>query len=221
MASVYIRDGRGSEQTMRTSVVGTDNVAHSVREWQAASPRILHRYLSNPAETGGTDASINAVGNYSITPADFRLEPGPTEVFQVAALLVHIRDADCSNSGSYGGISALTNGINIVVTDNANGPLYSLTLPTADPGDGGPWASLGPIKTNADWGHYGGIDAMTSVFASGDEWINVIMRFDLSGTYLRVDGASDYSFQVELNDDFTGLTRHTFLAYGLIETTTD
>ena len=59
---------------------------------------------------GDGSGSIEGNTNSSVTPLTLKIAPGLTETFRIARMIVYIEDTSI-DSGGYGGIGALTNGV--------------------------------------------------------------------------------------------------------------
>lgn len=200
--ALTVRDGNGVLQTMQTTLVNGEHVTHNLREWQGPRPTTLYRYLDLNGDGTG---SKQATGNYSGAADEFYIQPGVSAIYRIYAMMVHIRDTSVNDSGNYGAITGpLTNGITMAVADGG-GTLIDLTDNV-------------PIKTNSDWARIAGIDIVQGVYTAGDEYLSVMIRFDLADAPLRLDGSASERFAVTLNDDFSGLTDHRFHVYGYDET---
>jgi hypothetical protein len=146
------------------------------------------------------------IADYSSNPTLFMVTAQPGEHLSVARLLWSLRDGTIQNADVYGGLgAALTNGIEVYVTDDNGDILYYLT-----PAE--------PIKTNAGWNavcydvdyHYG--------FASGDDFIHARWTFTKFGQPLILNPG--WSLCVLAQDNFTGTSRQVFVLEGFVITPT-
>ena len=153
----------------------------------------FYRYLTSD---GRYDGGKQATGDH--TPARFYVG-SPGRVITINRLIVHISDAANPSSDEYGNLgAALTNGIAVNVKDVSGTVVLDLT-------------DALPIKTNADWGRVC-YDVQLTSFGAGNDFIQVRWTFAKSGRPLTLPPG--YTFGVDLNDDFTGLDGHTFMAQG-------
>lgn len=144
----------------------------------------------------------NARGNYA-TPTKFSIVPGAGQWFRIERLLVHIEDTNGMQAQEYGNLgSALTNGI--IVQTARDG------VQTLDYTDGL------PVKTNADWGRVC-YDVDLKTWGAGNEVMQVRWTFAKSGTPIRLAGSEGDSFDIILEDDFSGLINHNFMVQGYVE----
>lgn len=156
---------------------------------------LLSRFLDTNGDGSGTKI---ATGDYSGGATDFYIQPAASETFEIARLIVHIKDQNNFSADSYGKDITLTNGISIVTEGNQGQDLC----------DGI------PIMTNADWGRLS-YDIEDITFGSGSDFVNVRWTFSKFGQPLILKGAENDKLIVRLNDSFTGLLDHTFMVQGL------
>lgn len=209
--ALSVRDADGNKITMATTVIDGEHVTHNLREWQGPRPITLYRYLDTVGNGTGVKA---ATGDY--TPAgslgsgddgftEFMIKPANNEIFRIYALMAHVRATNCNSSLQYGNLTALSNGVEIAVKTSTTGAtILDLT-------DGV------PIRANADWARFAGIDIVQGVYSTGDEYLSILTRFDLADAPLRLQGTANEYLTVRLGDDFSGLTDHRFFAYGYNE----
>ena len=158
----------------------------------------IFQYLDTVGNGTGTR---EATGNYSGAEEEFFIAPPSGEVFWVSRLVVLVRDTSGMQAEEYANLgAALTNGIEVQVRTGASTVELDLS--------GGI-----PVKTNAGWG---GLcyEASLKTWGAGDEFLLVRWTFSASGTAIRLDGTAGERLAVVLNDDFTGLLSHTFMAQG-------
>lgn len=156
-----------------------------------SDPIPLSQFLTDVGDGTGND---NANGDYT-TPDIFFIQPASDEIMLVEELVIHVEDGGALAEGSYGGLSALTNGINITVTNE--GSISRSLLP-------------GVIKTNGELLHIGKDTAIHSFTAS----IDAIIATLCFKKPVLLDGSQNHKIEVLLSDDFTGLDDHHFIAYG-------
>lgn len=157
---------------------------------------LIARYLDTNGDGSGTE---NMVGNHAAT--DIYIEPAAEQVFYVARLIISIEDAAGFKAGLYGSLATLPNGILIREEDDA-GVVTDFTDGVA-------------IKTNGQWGQICYDTQLLSWSASPTEELLVVRyTFDRSGRGVYLDAAEGGKLVVKLNDNFTGLISHRFLAQG-------
>ncbi len=110
----------------------------------------------NPMLKDGSSTAMNVNG--SITPVDFKA----TAPYRVMLTSMHFELRDVgTDPGLFGGIAALTNGIQVSIHDESDTLLMDLTVDET-------------IKTNGDWGSLGGTTSTESVIdaagAKPDMW---------------------------------------------------
>ena len=161
---------------------------------------LIYRYLD---ATGDGTGAKDFLTDYSSSAVVARIAPAAGEVFMINRMLITIVDT-LMTAGKYGGLTALTNGLTVGVS-NAGGLLLDIT-------DGI------PIKTNAGWAtlcfdvhvkRWGGTpdnDVLTARFT-----------FRKAGKALGLNGDSGDYLWVRINDNMTGLIAHHFMAQGVIQ----
>lgn len=158
-----------------------------------ANTRVDH-FLTTTGLTGGSSLA-NVDGT---TPVKFYRTA--IRDMWVANFLVSIEDsAATATATTYGGLSALSNGLLVQVLEPDLSTVYLDLL------DGR------PIKSNAGWGsrcH----DLAIRDFGSGDDLIQVRWSFEDDSTAVYVP--QGYHFCVTVQDDLTGLTDHSFVIQG-------
>lgn len=156
----------------------------------------LFRHLDTNGDGTGTK---NAVGDYSSTPTDFKIQPAANQMFILHRMLVFIKDTTGIDADAYGNGIVLTNGINIKYS-HAAGVVVDMV-------DGI------PITVNGDWGRLC-YDVELKAWGAGNEILVVRWTFDKAGEPLVLNGADGDRFVVSLNDDFSGLLAHYFMVQG-------
>lgn len=159
----------------------------------------VYRFLD---QNGNGTGAKNGNQNHAGAIQSYRIQPEPGEIIRLERMLVSIGDTAGFSAAKYADIAALTNGI--VVQTSRNG------IQTLDLTDGE------PIKTNADWSARC-YDADLKTWGVGDELLPVRWTFIKSGAPLRLVGNELDSFDILLNDDFSGLTKHQFFVNGYYE----
>ena len=148
-------------------------------------------FINQPLENGGS-SEINVDG--SVTPVSFIAEPNTNKNLIVYRLLLVMEDASMSWT-KFGGLTALTNGVDIKVTEDGT----ERDIVTD------------PIKTNRDfvWNAYDvEIDnATTSV-------LRMRWTFQRAGTVLTLKDAQSDNIKIVVNDDLTGISYFKATAQG-------
>jgi hypothetical protein len=170
-------------------------------------PKPLVRYLDTVGNGSGVK---NAIGDYSLTPEIFFIQPSSTEIFKITRMLVLIRGKATSFlTDRYGSVPELTNGVTIR-TQNDSGTIVDLT-------DGI------PVDTNGSWGTLAYDSEIYDSAAGADTFLRVRWTFEKMGYPLRLDGSNNERLEVTLNDDFTNasgsnaLEEHFFMVQGYYE----
>lgn len=154
----------------------------------------IFRFLDTVGDGSGAN---NANGDYSLAADEFFFQP--TRMANVHRLIFHISDTTGIQAQDYGNITGgLTNGYNILVTDEDNNTIVSLTNGI-------------PIKTNGDIGRYC-YDVDLKSWGSGNEFIQARWSFDKAGSPIYL--AANHKLSITLNDDCSGLLEHYFMIQG-------
>lgn len=149
---------------------------------------IIHKFLIDTANSDSINGAVNASGGvrtYRYTS---------THVSHIYRLTIFVEDAT-NLAATYGGVTALSNGVAIKVFNSDDTELVDIT-------DGV------TIKTNRDFESHG-LEAKYSNHGSGNESVRAIKEFDSP----LVLNPGDY-IAVTINDDLTGLVTHSFSVEG-------
>lgn len=154
--------------------------------------------LTRGLSEDGLNTNYNAIGDYSVTPVEFFVQPPVNFDYFISEIILEVADNAQLAQNRYGGIPALPIGIEFFV--ERNGERNTLTEPNF-------------IKTNGELlSRSNGFDIVQ--FDGGIDAI--IYRLDLSlianPTWL--NGDTNDKFGVTLNDDFTALPFHQFSVLG-------
>jgi len=161
--------------------------------------RPYFQFLSTDGTPSGT---TNAIGNYADTDTPFFVTPQTVyQRYVLNRVMIYIEDDAVSiNLSTYGGATALTDGIvpRVVYRD---GSIYDLSC------------SLFP-KSNSDWARIC-YDVNISTFPAGNNYVNARWTWGRSGHPLVLN----YGDRVEfvMRDDLSDLLIHSFLVHGYIE----
>jgi hypothetical protein len=159
-------------------------------EWQTYS-----RFLDTVGDGSGFK---NAIGDYSAAIQRFLFQPATAgRPINVNTLQVQVADTAIL-SDSYGDGIVLANGIRVYV--QTRGRLIELTDDV-------------PIITNQDWGRFTQ-EAVRNDVGAGDGYLRVRWMFGVVGRPIELFQESADFLAVDLNDDFSGLSKHYFLAQG-------
>lgn len=159
----------------------------------------LLRFLdTNGDGTGTTDA----IGNYSVTPATFFVQPPAGYKFILTELQIHLSDGGTFGSTVYGSLgAALTNGFSLLGKRNG---VTILDL-----------MSGVPVKNNDQLTHLTSRVNLISWAAVNNSLNITFSALDFDTPFILSAAAVD-TLEVTLNDDFTGLVDHTFIVRGSI-----
>jgi hypothetical protein len=162
--------------------------------------------IEAPAEAVGysvfltNGATKNIIANYSSAATDFSLAPAADEMIFVSIICVHIVD-DNVGVGKFGGLGALTTGINFKIKAGA--------ATVMDIFDGE------PVKTNEDFDMHCATfnQALSGVGIKGFIGAKINVR-EIFNRPIRLDGALSMSLVYTVEDDFTGIDKHFVKAIG-------
>ena len=157
-------------------------------------PSALHfDYLSNGSTT-------NAIGNYAAGVERFKITcKQGSQKLHISRLIVYIEDVGNFQSGKYGTDLVLSEGVHVMVHDAADAMLADLTAAQS-------------IITNAQWGALC-YDVTVDKFGTGNN-NSLLARWTFSNAGAPVTLSAGEYLAVDLNDDFSGLVKHTFMAQG-------
>jgi len=167
-----------------------------------ATPKIaiednLYRYLDTNGDGTGTK---QAIGDYSVTPTDFYIQPASGEIYIIHRLIAIIRDTSGAAARDYGNITdGLTNGI--LVRTYRDGVMENDLTDNL------------PIRSNGEWARVC-FDVELKTWSTGDEILTVRWTFNNSGNPITLNGGKKEKLVLTLNDDLTGLIQHTFQIQG-------
>ena len=157
------------------------------------SEYLHYDYLSN-------GSTINAVGNYSGAEEHFKITcKEGSQKLHIYRLIIYLEDVGAFKSDRYGVDLVLTNGIH-VRTHNGGDTVHA-DLTAAD-----------PIMTNAQWGALC-YDVSLDTFGTGNNG-SLTVRWTLANAGAPVTLSAGEYLAVDLEDDYTGLVKHTFMAQG-------
>lgn len=155
------------------------------------------RYLDTVGDGTGT---MNAIGDYSVTPTGFFFQP-PLAV-NVHKAVIMIESAAGMWAERYGNImGGLTNGYSFSRKDAADVMQLELNNGIA-------------IKTNAEIGRTG-FDVDVKTWGAGDEVLLATCDFKGAGGPIEIN-AND-KLGIILNDDFSTLNQHFFMLQGIFD----
>jgi hypothetical protein len=159
---------------------------------------MLFRYLDTVGDGSGTKT---ATGNYSSTPTNFLIKPPASGglTFAIHSLIIQIEDGAVFDSGTYGNLAALTNGIQLYVANVSGVSVMDLL-------DGA------PIKTNGQWERVAFEARLNPYSAVPGNLMNI--RWDFTQTSSPLAIPPGWSFVARMSDDLSGLTGHSFFVMG-------
>ena len=159
----------------------------------------IFRYLT---DDGLTTGERSMVVNGGTTPVPYYAGPAAGEVWDIHRMLVYIEDGSASAS-TYGGISALTNGLTLKTT---TGGLTGAT--NIDVLDGH------PIAKNSDWSGTC-YDLNITSPGQGNSIVSVRWTFSKGGAPLTLVGHKSEKFVATINDAMAGLVEHHIMIQGV------
>lgn len=157
---------------------------------------------------GNGTGNVNATGNYSSTPRAFKLTLSDNQTLQITRLVFDIVDTSGSMAtNTYGGLSALNNGITVQIKDGNDNIIHDLTFGR-------------PIKMNGqlvECAH----DTYCHAWASST-WEQLKADYNFSTMFANceciLDGHKRHYLEILCNDDLRGLIAHRFLIGGIMHT---
>ena len=180
-----------------------DNRNHAVLLGLKAIKDMLS--LTNPTfaqfldVVGDGTGDESGVGNFSITPRTLFLQPPPGKTYLLNSLIIYVQDTTTLDAGSYWNNITLDSGIELQTTINSN---------VIDVLDGR------PIMTNASYARHGARVEFIGFGGGDDSYQAVINLKELAGSNFVLNGDNNDKIEIILNDDLSGLTEHTFKAFG-------
>ncbi len=163
----------------------------------------VYRHLTDNGLIADGTNQIGAV-NGSVTPV--ALWGGPLKKkWAIHRLIVVLEDNAVLNADNYGGLSALTNGLQVrmIAGDEVTGEIALDLL-------GG-----STIKNHVDWAAHA-YDLQEHVFGSGNNFVAVRWTFSHGGRPLLLDSFQNDKLVVTINDDLSSLVLHEFIIQGHI-----
>ena len=157
----------------------------------------IYHFLDTVGDGSGT---YQAIGDYSGTPTSFKfIGDGSDRTASINRMIVLIGDSGAFDSDKYGNGIALTNGIKLHLRAVSDDAIIETFTPK-------------PIKTNTEWG---GVcyDFKVINEGIGDDFGVVRWTFGNSGYPIKVVPGETY-LSLDLEDNFSGLTAHTFVIEG-------
>jgi len=150
-------------------------------------------------EAAAFNGSINATGDYTVSPVTFSIAPPMGMIFDVARLIVTMEVVSSLSVTGYGSDDfPLTNGI---------------TVERWRMGESVDVLTAFPLFTNVDWASQC-YDAKLLDLGPGVDCLLIRWTFGRVASAIRVNGSVGESLNVVLNDDFSGLLRHRFVFEG-------
>lgn len=147
----------------------------------------------------GTGTTV-ATGNYASAAETFEVaNPSSVATTTIVRMFVTIGDSGSFDAEKYGNGVTLTNGVTLSVVDSSDNLIVDL--------------SPDPIKSNVGWAKYC-YDAEVKSWGTGEDFLVARLSFNRFVLPNGVELTDGEKMVVTLNDDFSGLTDHVFLAQG-------
>lgn len=150
-----------------------------------------------------TIAGINIIGDYSSVSELFYIKPPLGIMYELHRILILIKDNTNMDSDKYVSGGALTNGIMVETHEDG---IVNVMTPL-------------PIKSINDYGSYSGVDVSPYDFVVNPKAFGVRWTLDKSGSPVFLNGDLLQSMFIHAQDDFSTLTKHTFMFQGIIHNT--
>lgn len=160
--------------------------------WADDNAGMVYALLENVAES--TDMAIAAADSFSYTvPAG--------QTFEFWRVNIRVTDGGIEMP-LFGGIAALTTGLDVIVTDASNARLFRFNTGI-------------PIKTNSDWGLLAGVDAARILEqGAGDDTLLGRWTVAKAGASMLLDAG--WKFKIIKPDDLSGLTQFEMTVQGFL-----
>ena len=163
----------------------------------------IFQYAASEADAASStpvDIADDGTGTHTVLiPSICKITPPSNKIYNITRLLIVIRDNSNITAANYGGVSTLSNGVQVRCM-RGNTVLANLT-------------NSHPITGNVEWGTFA-FDVEDHTFGSGDNFTLVRWSFFKSGNPLVLDGLRGDSLEVWINDDLSSMTGHTFVIQG-------
>ena len=150
---------------------------------------------------GDGTGTIDAIGDYSVTPLILKIKPTPPEILYIHNLSFVILDGNIDQLMRYGGLAGpLTNGITSTLIRGDGYPNTELVVP--------------PIKANSDFAYLADGGFQLTETAGGDMLLVSVDLKQIYGRPVLLDSARFEEWQWVFNDNFTGLNQNGIMAAG-------
>lgn len=162
--------------------------------------------LSKHLTQNGADVVFNANGNFSALEATWELRPPAGEIYTVTNMIIQIRVTNNLSSEPYADPSTtLTEGIKVARIRGIRDPLNTEEILTDQ-----------RIFNAEDWNRYTGQPSSIATYgvAAADDYATFNWCFRDQGISLRLNGDQLEALRITLNDDFSALVQHHFVAKG-------
>jgi hypothetical protein len=162
----------------------------------------VYRHLTDDGLIAdGTNQKANVDG--SVTPQKFYAGPTNGKTWEIERMIVFIEDNATFAADNYGGVSTLTNGIDLELTISGQSGPQILDLLDNE-----------PIKSVSDWAaHCHDVNILT--FGAGNNYATVRWTFGKSGEPLVLHGHHGDKLVATINDALNVLVDHRFIIQGI------
>lgn len=159
---------------------------------------LLFRYLTDDGLVGdGSNQDISGAADVHW------IAPAADEIWDIARVIINIRDAGSVNADTFGALTALTNGCLFQVKSGATGAVVDLDLLDGT-----------TIKNNGDLArHCYDMDIATAT--AGDKAVTARWTFEKNGKPLTLNGGRGERLVFTTQDVTTDLTEFTIMAQGV------
>lgn len=176
-----------------SDIIGTGN-APQPSFVTPASNTIYQALSTNGDGTGFIEQKVNG----GTSPVKFYIQPAVDEVYILKRVNIAVIASNFNDATKYGTLS-LVNGIEVFIENDIE-RLQDYTKDIT-------------IKRTYDWGLLSGVDAVTVGNANADPFL-VRWTFDRGGTNIKLNGANNERFVMQINDDLTGLISQVAMIQG-------
>ena len=160
----------------------------------------IHAQYIRALSLNGLGVELNANGDYSETPALFKVTPAANEHVFLRGMIGHLIDTVFLSSSTYGKMETLTNGINFYYMRDS---VQIVLTPQK-------------VKSNDMWMQYA-YDYNHQNYGVGNDSFFFNWSFLVNGRPLELRGDHGDELVIELNDNFDGLDIHCFNVFGLVK----
>lgn len=207
MIKTLLIDGKGNGHKANIDKFGALSISTSIPEIPVeGTPNRVRFYSAKFGTSGAESGTVNANVDGSVTAKEFYIESHADYDLHITEVTMIVADAGVTHNG-FGGLSALTNGIDLIVSE-AGQSTYAIQAAKT----GGQLIARSgfhrPFGSGADsW-------ELTNWTATEDAQIVVMPFSEFIPTGLRIGRGTQDRISLWVRDNLTGLTEFTIRAFG-------